>query len=106
MVSVGIGGFLWRYMAHKERRADERFDRMETKFDERCDRMETKTEERINRMETKTEERIDRLEAKTEERFDRMEDRIEGLTREVVANGRAIARIEGRHEGHPLAVAE
>ena len=31
MVSVGIGGFLWRYMAHKERRADERFDRMETK---------------------------------------------------------------------------
>ena len=39
-------------------------------------------------------------------RFDRMEDRIDGLTREVVANGRAIARIEGRLEGHPLAVAE
>ena len=73
MVSVGIGGFLWRYMAHKERRADERFDRMETK---------------------------------TDYRFDRMEDRIEGLTREAAANGRAIARIEGRLEGHPLAVAE
>ena len=53
-------------------------------------------------MEAKT----DRLESKTEERFNRLDDRIEGLTREVVANGRAIARIEGRHEGHPLAVAE
>lgn len=91
MVSVGIGGFLWRYIAHKERRADERSDRMEAKTEERFDRMEAKT---------------DRLESKTEERFNRLDDRIEGLTREVVANGRAIARIEGRHEGHPLAVAE
>ena len=91
MVSVGIGGFLWRYIAHKERRADERSDRLESKTEERFDRMEAKT---------------DRLESKTEERFNRLDDRIEGLTREVVANGRAIARIEGRHEGHPLAVAE
>ena len=80
MVSVGIGGFLWRYIARNEKRADERFDRMETKADERFD--------------------------KTDRRFDRMDDRIDDLTREVVANGRAIARIEGRHEGHPVAVAE
>ena len=73
MVSVGIGGFLWRYIAHKERRADERFDRLETK---------------------------------TDYRFDRMEDRIDGLASEVAANGRAIARIEGRLEGRPVALAE
>ena len=72
-------------------KTDERFDRLETKFDERCDRLETKTDERFD---------------KTDGRFDRMDDRIDDLTREVVANGRAIARIEGRHEGHPLAVVE
>ena len=91
MVNVGIGVFLWRYMARKERRADERFDRMETKTDEVFDRFEAKIDERF-----------DRFEAKIDERFDRMEDRIEGLTREVAANGRAIARIEG----HPMVAAE
>ncbi len=91
MVNVGIGGFLWRYMARKERRADERFVRFEAKTDERFDRMEARVDERF-----------DRFEAKLDERFDRMEDRIEGLTREVVANGRAIARIEG----HPMVAAE
>ena len=38
-----------------------------------------------------------------ERRFDRRFDRVDDLAREVSANGRAIARLEGRHEGHPLA---
>ena len=34
-------------------------------------------------------------------RFDRIDTQLLELTREVVANGKSIARIEGRHEGHP-----
>ena len=33
--------------------------------------------------------------------FDRIDMQFGELTRQVVANGRSIARIEGRHEGHP-----
>lgn len=80
LVSVGIGVFLWRYMARNEKRADERFD--------------------------KTDERFDRLETRFDERFDRMEYRIDGLAHEVAENGRALARIETHYEGRPLAEAE
>lgn len=80
LVSVGIGVFLWRYMASKEKRADEWCDRYEAKFDERFD--------------------------KFDERFDRMEYRIDGLAHEVAENGRALARIEAHYEGRPLAEAE
>jgi len=52
--------------------------------------------------ERRADERSDRMETKTDYRFDRMEDRIDGLASEAAANGRAIARIEGR----PAAVAE
>ena len=34
-------------------------------------------------------------------RFDRVDAQLRELAREVVANGKSIARIEGRHEGHP-----
>ena len=34
-------------------------------------------------------------------KFDRIDVQFRDLTREVVANGKSIARIEGRHEGHP-----
>lgn len=44
-----------------------------------------------------------RLERRFDRRFDRVDDRLDTLAREVSANGRAIARLEGRHEGHPLA---
>lgn len=91
LVSVGIGVFLWRYMARNEKRADERCDRFEARFDERFDRMETRFDERFD---------------KFDERFDRMEYRIDGLAHEVAENGRALARIEAHYEGRPLAAAE
>ncbi len=34
-------------------------------------------------------------------RFDRIDLQFRDLNRQVAANGRSIARIEGRHEGHP-----
>ena len=36
-----------------------------------------------------------------DKRFDRADRQNRELTREVVANGKSIARIEGRHEVHP-----
>ena len=33
-------------------------------------------------------------------KFDRIDAQFRELTREVVANGKSTARIEGRHEGH------
>ena len=120
LVSVGIGVFLWRYMARNEKRADERCDRFEARFDERFDRMETRFDERFDRFEArfdecfdKFDERFDRFEAKFDEcfdkfdeRFDRMEYRIDGLAHEATKNGRALARIEAHYEGRPLAEAE
>lgn len=41
-----------------------------------------------------------------EHRFDRLEDRLDLLAREVAASGMAIARLEGQHQGHPIAAAE
>lgn len=41
-----------------------------------------------------------------ESRFDRVEDRLDLLARDVAANGRAIARLGGLHEVHPVAAAE
>ena len=41
-----------------------------------------------------------------ESRFDRVEDRLDLLARDVAANGRAIARLEGLHDGRPVAAAE
>jgi len=38
-------------------------------------------------------------------RFDRVDTQLRELSREVVANGKSIARIEGRHEGHPRPLA-
>lgn len=87
LVSVGIGVFLWRYMAYKEKRAEERFD----KVDERFDRYEARFDERFDRFDG---------------RFDRMEYRIDGLAHEVAKNGRALARIEAHYEGRPLTAAE
>ena len=73
---TGASGFFWRYLARMEKRLDGRFDRVDDRFD-----------------------RVD-------ERFDRQDERLDGLARDVVVNGRGIARLEGRHEGHSLAVAE
>ena len=47
-----------------------------------------------------------RIEHQFDRRFDRVEDRLDSLAREVAAHGRAIARLEGRHEGHPLATGD
>ena len=102
LVSVGIGVFLWRYMARNEKRADERLDRFEARFDERLDRFEARFDERFDRFEAKFDERFDKF----DERFDRMEYRIDGLAHEVAENGRALARIETHYEGRPLAEAE
>lgn len=33
-------------------------------------------------------------------RFDRMDKQLREITREVIANGKNIARLQGRHEGH------
>ena len=38
-------------------------------------------------------------------RFDRVDTPLRELSREVVANGKSIARIEGHHEGHPRPLA-
>ena len=56
----------------------------------------------LARMEKRLDGRFDRV----DERFDRQDERLDGLARDVVVNGRGIARLEGRHEGHPAAVAE
>ena len=68
---VGIGSLLWRFLVKK-------FDRINTQFD-------------------RVDAQFDRVDA----RFDRVDIKFGELTREVVANGKSIARIEGRHEGHP-----
>ena len=47
-----------------------------------------------------------RIEQRFDRRFDRVDHRLGALAREVAAKGRAIARLEGRHEGHPLGVGE
>ncbi|MDE0171367.1 MAG: hypothetical protein OXS29_17955 [bacterium] len=47
-----------------------------------------------------------RIEHQFDRRFDRVEDRLDALARDVAAHGRAIARLEGRHEGHPLATGD
>ena len=47
-----------------------------------------------------------RMEKRLDGRFDRQDERLDGLARDVAVNGRGIARLEGRREGHSLAVAE
>ena len=47
-----------------------------------------------------------RIEHRFDRRFDRVDARLDALTREVAANSRAIARLEGRHEGHPIPAGE
>ena len=81
---TGASGFFWRYLARMEKRLDRRFDRQDAWIDDRFDRQD----------------------ARIDERFDRQDERLDGLARDVAVNGRGIARLEGRHEGHPLAVAE
>ncbi len=46
-------------------------------------------------------DRIDKRFDRIDRRFDRVDAEFGDLTREVVANGKSFARIEGRHEGHP-----
>ena len=84
---TGASGFFWRYLARMEKRLDGRFDRQDARIDERFDRAD---------------ERFDRV----DERFDRQDERLDVVARDVAVNGRGIARLEGRHEGHSLAVAE
>ena len=60
----------------------------------------------LARMEKRLDRRFDRQDARIDERFDRQDERLDGLARDVAVNGRGIARLEGRHEGHSLAVAE
>ena len=60
----------------------------------------------LARMEKRLDGRFDRQDARIDERFDRQDERMDGLARDVAVNGRGIARLEGRREGHSLAVAE
>ena len=68
---VGISSLLWRFLTRKFDRIDRQFDRIDTQF-----------------------ERVDA-------KFDRFDSKLGDLTREVAANGKSLARIEGRHESHP-----
>ena len=68
---VGIGSLLWRFLIKRFDRIDTKFDRVDAKFD------------------------------LVDARFDLADMKFGELTREVVANGKSIARIEGLHQGHP-----
>ena len=78
VILVGIGTMLWRSQTRRFDQSDKRFDRMDKRFD-----------------------RIDKRFEHVDKRFDRTDRQNRELTREVVAYGKSIARIEGRHEVHP-----
>ena len=50
-------------------------------------------------------EQVDKRFEQVDKRFDRLDRQFREVNREVVANGKSIARIHGRHEGHLHATA-
>ncbi len=74
---LAIATFLWRSQTRKFDLIDKRFDQVDKRFD-----------------------LIDKRFEQVDKRFDRAEKQHQDLAREVIANGKNIARIQGRHEGH------
>ena len=81
-VVIAVAVLVWRHQIRLEKRSEQQFDRLEKRSEQRFDRVD--------------------------ERFDRTDTRFDFLAREVTANGRGIARLEGLHENHHrhIAVAE
>ena len=74
-ILVAIATLLWRSQTRRFDQVDKRFNQIDQRFD------------------------------RADQRSDRIEKQLRELTREVVANGKSIARIEGRHQGHPQEMA-
>ena len=85
-VVITVAVLVWRHQIRLEKRSEQRFDRLEKRSEQRFDRVD----EQFDRTDT----RFDR----TDTRFDRTDSRFDFLAREVTANGRGIARLEGLHE--------
>ena len=91
VILVGIGTMLWRSQVRRFDQIDRRFDQIDKRFD-RIDKRFERVDKRF--------ERIDRQFEQINARFRDIRKQLRHLTREVAANGKSIARIEGRHEGH------
>lgn len=92
VILVGIGTMLWRSQVRRFDQVDRRFDRIDQRFD-RIDKRFERIDKRF--------ERIDRQFEQINAQFRDIRKQLRELGREVAANGKAIARIEGHHEGHP-----
>ena len=96
VILVGIGTMLWRSQVRRFDRIDKRFDRIDKRFD--------RIDKRFDRIDKRF-ERIDRQFEQINGQFRDILKQLRDLTREVAANGKRIARIEGRHEGHSRGMA-
>ena len=98
VILVGIGTMLWRSQVRRFDQIDKRFDQIDKRFD-RIDKRFERIDKRFERIDKRF-ERIDRQFEQINARFRDIRKQLRDLTREVAANGKSIARIEGRHEGH------
>ena len=92
VILVGIGTMLWRSQVRRFDQIDSRFDRIDKRFD-RIDMRFERIDKRFDR--------IDRRFERIDGQFHDVAGQLRDLNHEVAANGKSIARIEGRHEGHP-----
>ena len=81
---LAIATFLWRSQTRKFDLIDKRFDQVDKRFEQVDKRFDL----------------IDKRFEQVDKRFDRAEKQHQDLAREVIANGKNIALIQGRHEGH------
>ena len=88
-ILVAIATLLWRSQTRRFDQVDKRFDQVDKRFNQIDQRFD----------------RIDKRFDRADQRSDRIERQLRELTREVAANGKSIARIEGRHQGHPQEMA-
>ena len=91
VILVGIGTMLWRSQVRRFDQIDKRFERIDKRL------------ERIDKRFERIDKRFERMDRRFEQINGQLRDigkHLRDLTREVAANGKSIARIEGRHEGH------
>ncbi len=88
---LAIATFLWRSQTRKFDLIDKRFEQVDKRF-EQVDKRFDLIDKRFDL--------IDKRFEQVDKRFDRAEKQHQDLAREVIANGKNIALIQGRHEGH------
>lgn len=87
VILVGIGTMLWRSQVRRFDQIDSRFDRIDKRFD-RIDMRFERIDKRFDR--------IDRRFERIDGQFHDVAGQLRDLNHEVAANGKSIARIEGR----------